>query len=112
MRVEFNKRKRTKYDIMFDILYALSDGPLSKTRLIYKANLTYVIAEKYIPYLEKKNAIKKEGREYVITPIGRELLEKLKIYREKADEIRQLLVKIKQKLNTSNTTRNKSKQIA
>lgn len=95
MRINFNKRKRTEYQIMFQILDALSKGPLPKTKLMYKADLTYVVTEKYLPYLQNIGAIKKDKELYYITERGYEIRNLLETYIRKAEEIRKVLEELK-----------------
>ncbi|GAA5419058.1 hypothetical protein Stok01_01014 [Sulfurisphaera tokodaii] len=98
MKVKFNKKKRTDYEIIYDILNALKDGPIPKTRLIYRAGLTYLTATKYIPYLEKQNLIKKEGDLYHITEKGEEVRKLLEIYKVKANEIKEIVSKLEKEI--------------
>ncbi|QIW24444.1 hypothetical protein EWF20_09955 [Sulfolobus sp. S-194] len=95
MRISFNKRKRTEYQIMFQILDALSKGPLPKTKLMYKADLTYVVSEKYLPYLQNIGAIKKDKELYYITEKGYEIRNLLETYIRKAEEIKKVLEELK-----------------
>ena len=43
--LEFNKRKRDKYDIIADILSACKEDGINKTRLMYAAGITYEVAK-------------------------------------------------------------------
>lgn len=99
MRIVQNKRKRTDLDIIYEILNALKNGPLPKTRLIYKANLAYVISQKYIPYLEELGAIKKDNDLYYITSKGMEIHQLLETYRSKVKEIKQILDSLKERID-------------
>ncbi|BFH74646.1 winged helix-turn-helix domain-containing protein [Sulfurisphaera javensis] len=98
MKVKFNKKKRSDYEIIYDILNALKDGPIPKTRLIYRAGLTYLTATRYIPYLEKQNLIKKEGDLYHLTEKGKEVRSLLEVYKAKASEIKEIVQKLEQEL--------------
>lgn len=78
--------KRAYFDIVANILEALSDGPSNKTNLASKANLDTRATHRYVDlilrtkliYLDKENEIR-------ITPKGKEFLEeyrKLKMFLE------------------------------
>ncbi|MEM3320336.1 MAG: winged helix-turn-helix domain-containing protein [Metallosphaera sp.] len=98
MKVIFNKRKRSDLDIILDILSSLQNGSVPKTRLLYKANLTYVTAEKYISILLTKDIIKKQSNSFYITDKGKKILEILNKYRDKMNEINELLELLKKEL--------------
>ncbi|BFI76986.1 winged helix-turn-helix domain-containing protein [Sulfurisphaera ohwakuensis] len=102
MRISFNKRKRTEYQIMFQILDALSRGPLPKTKLMYKADLTYVVTEKYLPYLQNIGAIKKDKDLYYITQRGQEIRNLLETYIRKAEEIKKVLEELRRTIEMKN----------
>ncbi|MCH4816777.1 MAG: winged helix-turn-helix domain-containing protein [Saccharolobus sp.] len=91
MALKFNKRKRNQFDIIYDILCAVSNGPVLKTRLIYKANVNYLVAEKYISYMEESGLIKKDDRFYYITAKGREIHKLLDEYKKRAEELKRIL---------------------
>lgn len=98
MKVKFNKKKRSDYEIIYDILSALVEGPIPKTRLIYRASLTYLTATKYISYLEKQNLITKQGDLFYITDKGKEVRSLLEVYKTKANEIKDLVQKLEKKI--------------
>lgn len=55
----FLGKKRDKLDITIDILKALSDkmGRLKKTRLLYKANLSHSLLNRFLDALEKEGSL-------------------------------------------------------
>ncbi|QGA53736.1 hypothetical protein GFS03_03580 [Sulfolobus sp. E5-1-F] len=91
MALKFNKRKRTQFEIIYDILNAVVHERVLKTRLIYKANISYNIAEKYLPLVEKLGLIRKDDKFYYITSKGLEFHKILEEYSKKADELKKLL---------------------
>ncbi|QXJ34032.1 winged helix-turn-helix domain-containing protein [Saccharolobus shibatae] len=91
MTLKFNKRKRAHLDIIYDILNAVSHEPVLKTRLIYKANINYITAEKYISHMEKLGFIRRDNRFYYITVKGREVCKLLEEYKKKTVELKGIL---------------------
>lgn len=74
-----NKRiRRSKMDITVAILKITKSGA-NKTRIVYGANLNFVLAGKYIDFLKANGFIESSTREthYQITDKGREFLEKV-----------------------------------
>jgi predicted transcriptional regulator len=98
--ITFNKRKRDEYEIYLDILSACkrSISGISKTRLMYAANLTFEVANKYIPILEEKNLIEKRDNLYFITSKGEDVLRTLQLFREKKHELKEILRRLKEEL--------------
>ena len=94
--IEFNKRKRDKYDIMADILSACKEDGVNKTRLMYAAGITYEVAKKYLPELESKGYIEKRDNLYYLTPKGKEALLVLQQIKEKKNELKSLIERFKQ----------------
>jgi predicted transcriptional regulator len=96
----FNKRKRDKYDIYHDILKACKStvGGINKTRLMYSANLTFEVANKYLPLLEKSGLIARKDNLYFITKKGEEVLQKLTKFKEIKGEMKEIIEKLKEEL--------------
>ncbi|BCU69722.1 winged helix-turn-helix domain-containing protein [Stygiolobus caldivivus] len=96
----FNKKKRDVFEIYLDILSACkrSYNGISKTRLMYAANLTFEVANKYIPILEEKNLITKRDNLYFITKKGEDVLNTLQLFREKKYELREIVSRLKEEL--------------
>ena len=89
------KKKRTKYEIIHDILAQCGNGA-KKTWLMYKANLSYELTNNYINKLKEKGLIYEENGLYYLTEKGMKLLDLLKEYVEKKKEIDAILPKIKE----------------
>jgi predicted transcriptional regulator len=69
--------RRGALEIFVSILTSLSESPLKKTHLTYKANLDSRLASKYINSLVKLELVSKSTRDpyfYVITQTGRDFL--------------------------------------
>jgi predicted transcriptional regulator len=76
-----NRKKRTrrsKIDITVAILKITKSGA-NKTRIVYGANLNFVLAGKYLDFLKKNGFIESTTRKthYQITDKGREFLDKI-----------------------------------
>ena len=70
--------KRTSFDIIADIL-TIAEKPISKTEILYRANLSFKQAEKYLTMLEKMELLRKyfedgANRRFVTTQKGGEYL--------------------------------------
>jgi len=76
-----NKKKRirrSKIDITVAILKITKNGA-NKTRIVYGANLNFVLAGKYLDFLKKNEFIESTTRKthYQITDKGSEFLDKI-----------------------------------
>jgi predicted transcriptional regulator len=69
--------KRDKIMIIFEILKAIKDKELKKTKIMYAANLDWKTFSNYIGYLLDNEFIKKTDGAYTLTPKGELLLEKI-----------------------------------
>jgi len=70
-------KRRSKFDIIIAILDVVSGGA-TKTKIVYKANLNFNLATKYLDFLLEKGLIIVDGSSYVITEEGKTFLEKAK----------------------------------
>ena len=70
--------RRSKIDITVAILKITKSGA-NKTRIVYGANLNFVLAGKYLDFLQKNRFIESTTRKthYQITDKGREFLDKV-----------------------------------
>ncbi|MEM2071095.1 MAG: winged helix-turn-helix domain-containing protein [Archaeoglobaceae archaeon] len=69
--------RRSRWEIVFEILECVERGIKGKSRLMHATNLDWRIFSRYISYLEKENyLVYNDG--YEITEKGRELLRKLR----------------------------------
>lgn len=80
--------RRTKFDIIVDIIHLTMDGGANKTRIVYGANLNFKIANKYIDFLLDNGLIREEVKEgkkyYFATEKG---VQFLKLFRELSGEV-------------------------
>lgn len=70
--------KRSRTEIIFEILQALEAGVNTKTRLMYASNLDWRNFSRYVDYMLKEELIYIKGNVYHLTEKGRCLLTKLK----------------------------------
>lgn len=70
-------KRRTKFDIVIAILDVVSGGA-TKTKIVYKANLNFNLATKYLDFLLEKGLVRTDGSCYEITGEGKTFLEKAK----------------------------------
>lgn len=81
-------------EIIADILRAAGNGS-KKTRIMYFANLSYSLLEKYLNMVIKANMLVCNGGKYEITEKGKIFLEKFENYSEKVSRINKELKTIK-----------------
>lgn len=87
MKPKDNGRKnRRQTDIVADILRACGGGDL-KTHIMYKANISYPLLQKYLQILLDNGLMLQNDYEYKVSRLGREYLQ---IY-EEADQTRSIL---------------------
>jgi predicted transcriptional regulator len=72
MKERFKKR-RTKFEIMVDILSVSRHGAL-KTQIVYRANLNYNRVDRYLKFLERNGLLEPAGSGYATTKKGEEFL--------------------------------------
>lgn len=72
-----NMTRRTRTDIIVDILKAANNGGVGKTRIVYTANLNFNRAGKYLDMLQEKQLIERSSDTFRITPSGKDYLEKV-----------------------------------
>ena len=70
-------KRRTKFDIVIAILDVVSGGA-TKTKIVYKANLNFNLATKYLDLLLEKGLVRTDSSRYEITGEGKTFLEKAK----------------------------------
>jgi len=73
---------RSRLDIIADILRVVSKEGAKKTQIMYQANLSYKLLNKYLAEVAEAGLVRlqREERIYVITSKGIEFLEKYKKY--------------------------------
>jgi predicted transcriptional regulator len=67
------KKRRTRFEIMVDILSVSRKGAL-KTQIVYKANLNYNRVDRYLAYLERNGLLENRDSIYATTKKGEEFL--------------------------------------
>ena len=67
--------KRGRIDIIIDVLKTAMVG-VNKTRIVYKANLNFKLADKYLALLQKNGLMEKKMDKYIITEKGERFLER------------------------------------
>ncbi len=70
--------KRSRMEIIYDILTSIDRGVKSKTRIMYAANLDWRSFSKYISFLEEEGFVSRNGNGYVLTEKGRIFISKLR----------------------------------
>lgn len=69
--------RRSKMDIVVDVLEVTKNG-VNKTAIVYKTNLNFRLAEKYILLLEKQGLLEKKSDKYFTSDKGKIFLGKAK----------------------------------
>lgn len=85
---------RRRFEIIADILGVVNNGA-KKTRIMYSANLSYSILEKYLAETIKLGFIRLKGDIYEITEKGRIFLEMHAAFSMKYSQVQKELEKIK-----------------
>ena len=83
-------KKRSKFEIVHGILQAVGTGE-NFSHIVYKTFLNYTVAKKLVSELLSKGLIMKKDNTYYLTEKGQMLLEILKQYKQKKEELDQLL---------------------
>jgi predicted transcriptional regulator len=76
-KTEGLKMRRSKIDIVVDVLEVTKNG-VRKTAIVYKTNLNFRLAEKYILLLEKQGLLEKKSDIYFTSDKGKIFLGKAK----------------------------------
>ncbi len=69
--------RRSRIDIIIDVLEVANMG-VNKTAVVYKTNLNFKLAEKYLGLLQKQGLVENNVNKYKTTEKGRIFLEKAK----------------------------------
>lgn len=69
--------RRSRIDIIIDVLEVAIMG-VNKTGVVYKSNLNFRLAEKYLELLQKHGLIENRENKYITTDKGRIFLQKAK----------------------------------
>ncbi len=71
------KMRRSRIDIVVDILGVAKNG-VNKTAMVYRTNINFTLAEKYIELLEKQGFLETNSEKYITTDKGKIFLQKAK----------------------------------
>ena len=71
--------RRSRIDIIIDVLDAAQMG-VNKTSVVYRTNLNFKLADKYLELLQKHGLVENRVNKYITTDKG-------KIFMEKAKEV-------------------------
>ena len=76
---------RSRFDIIADMLNVIS-GRAKKTQIMYQANLSYRLLQKYLAEVRRSSLVTFERKErcYVLTDKGKEFLQEYKEYSKRA----------------------------
>ena len=79
---------RNRFDIIADMLTVVS-GRAKKTKIMYQANLSYRLLQKYLTEVRRSSlvAYERKGRCYVLTDKGREYLQAYEEYSRRASYV-------------------------
>jgi len=69
--------RRSRFDIIIEILDVAKAG-VNKTSIVYKTNLNFMLAEKYLELLGMQGLVENRAEKYFTTDKGRLFLEKAK----------------------------------
>jgi len=69
--------RRSRMDIVVDILEAAKNG-VNKTAIVYRTNLNFTLAEKYLELLEKQGLLENKSEKYITSDKGKVFLAKAK----------------------------------
>jgi predicted transcriptional regulator len=85
---------RNRLEIIADILRVAGDGS-KKTRIMYFANLSYQLLERYLAKVIEARLLNRNGDRYEVTEKGRIFLEKFDTYSRKASKVRKEIESLK-----------------
>jgi predicted transcriptional regulator len=71
------KMRRSRIDIVVDLLEVTKNG-VNKTAIVYKTNLNFRLADKYLLHLEKQGLLEKKADKYFTSDKGKIFLGKAK----------------------------------
>ena len=69
--------RRSRIDIVVEILGVAKNG-VNKTAIVYRTNINFTLAEKYLELLEKQGFLEKNSEKYITTDKGKIFLQKAK----------------------------------
>ena len=69
--------RRSRMDIVVDVLEVAKNG-VNKTAIVYRTNLNFTLAEKYLDLLEKQGLLENKSDKYITSDKGKIFLVKAK----------------------------------
>ncbi len=69
--------RRSRIDIIIDVLDVAKMG-VNKTSIVYRTNLNFTLADKYLDMLQKNGLVENRLDKYITTEKGKIFLEKAK----------------------------------
>ena len=90
---------RSRLQIAADMLYATGKGS-KKTHIMYGANLSYELTNRYLTCLLESGLIEPRDDEYVVTERGREFLKRFEEYSERRQELKEQVDDVNNKRET------------
>ena len=92
---------RNRLEIIADMLHVVNEGSVKKTQIMYQANLSYKLLNKYLAEVIESCLINFEHGEgcYVLTSKGKEFLEKYKDYLRRNKRVEERLNDLHDKRN-------------
>jgi len=69
--------RRSRMDIVVDVLEAAKNG-VNKSAIVYRTNLNFTLAEKYLELLEKQGLLENKSDKYITSDKGKVFLAKAK----------------------------------
>jgi len=79
-------KHRSSLDIVADVLKAASDGAI-KTRILYRANLSYKLLEKYLEVTIRSGFLQNSSESYKLTESGKAFLEKYNRFHDRRSKV-------------------------
>lgn len=77
--------RRTRLDIIINIMEEATMG-VNKTSIVYRTNLNFTLADKYLDMLQKQGFIETRSEKYKTTEKGIKFLEKAKEVAQQLEE--------------------------
>lgn len=69
--------RRSRLDIIIDVLEVAKEGS-NKTNIVYKTNLNFKLADRYLDLLQKHGLMENKQDRYITTDKGKIFLDKAK----------------------------------
>lgn len=80
------RRKRTRYELLADLLQS-SKGGVRKTAMMYRANLSHKVLNKYLSLLIENGLIEKKGGYFFLSRRGVAYLRRFALYQHNKNEM-------------------------